>query len=76
MKIITIAFIEPSDIKEEYHSGVPMRKITKKHLTCKIPDGVDAVFTGGGRDDVKEIVDNLSKDLSDTSYYRMTKLKK
>lgn len=75
MKIITIAFIEPSDIKEEYHSGVPMRKITKKHLTCKIPKGIDAVFSGG-RGDVKNIIDNLSKDLPDTSYYRMTKLKK
>lgn len=30
MKIITIAFIETDDIKEEYHSSVPMGKITKK----------------------------------------------
>jgi len=75
MKIITIAFIETDDIKEEYHSSVPMGKITKKHLKCKIPSGVDAVFSGPNGD-IKEIVNNLDKHLPDTRYYRMTKLKK
>ena len=76
MKIITIAFIETQeDIKKEYHNGVAMGQIRKKHLTCKIPDGIDAIFCGGVGD-VQDIINKLSKDLPDAKYYRMTNLEK
>lgn len=75
MRIVTIAFIEPNDIKQEYHKGVPMGKISNKHLTIEVPKNIDAVFSGPNGD-ARKIIDTLLRDLDEYgSFCELTKIK-